>query len=184
MSSIRFLGIGFLALVFLGGCESTPTVTRTGVVKDIVIGDKPFAVEVSVNPGDEVRWVNKRTEPARIVFLNPISAKQLSCKNNFGGVLTPSSTGELATNQTASACFQNPGYYPYVVSVESASDGQINVAGVVTVGEPSTDQTSDSNNIAQSRGEAGRIDGQPTDEKSGPASSTSTTTTATTTLAM
>jgi hypothetical protein len=79
---------------------------------------------------------------------------------------------------------QVTGYYPYVVSVESALYGQINVPGVVTVGEQSTDQTSDSNNIAQSRGEAGRIDGQPTDEKRGPASSTSTTTTTTTTPAM
>jgi hypothetical protein len=134
MSSSRYLGIGLAALVFLGGCESTPSVTRTGDVKDIIIGDKLLAVEVSVNPGDEVRWVNKRTAHVRIVFLNPISDKQLSCKNNFGGVLTPSGQAKLATNQTASACFQNPGSYPYVVSVESALDGQINVPGVIQVG--------------------------------------------------
>lgn len=147
MSSIRYLGIGLLAFVFMGGCESTPTVTRTGDVKDIVIGDKLFAVEVLVNPGDEVRWVNKLTAPVRIVFLNPISEGQLSCKNNFGGVLTPSGSAELATNQSASVCFQNPGSYPYVVSVESALDGQINVPGIVTVGEQSTARTSDSNEL-------------------------------------
>src|SRR5580765_6441861 len=90
MSSIQYLRIGLLALVVMGGCESTPTVTRTGDVKDIVIGDKLFAAQVSVNPGDEVRWVNKQTAPVRIVFLNPVSDKQLSCKNNFGGVLTSS----------------------------------------------------------------------------------------------
>ena len=75
MSSIQYLRIGLLALVFMGGCESTPTVTRTGVVKDIVIGDKLFAVEVSVNPGDEVRWVNTRRVPVQIVFLNPVSGQ-------------------------------------------------------------------------------------------------------------
>jgi hypothetical protein len=45
-----------LALVFMGCCESTPTVTRTGDAKDIVIGDRLSAAEVSLNQGDEVRW--------------------------------------------------------------------------------------------------------------------------------
>ena len=53
MSAFRYLGIGLAALVFLGGCESTPTVTRTGDVKDIVIGDNLSAADVSVNPGNE-----------------------------------------------------------------------------------------------------------------------------------
>ena len=56
MSSMQYLRIGLLALVFMGGCESTPTVTRTGDAKDIVIGDRLSAAEVSLNPGDEVRW--------------------------------------------------------------------------------------------------------------------------------
>ncbi len=30
MSSIRYLGIGLVALVFLAGCQSTSTVTRSG----------------------------------------------------------------------------------------------------------------------------------------------------------
>jgi len=135
MSSIRYLGIALLTLVFMGGCESTPTVTRTGDVKDIIIGDKLSAAEVSVNPGDEVRWVNTRRVPVRIVFLNPVSDKQLSCKNNFGGVLTPSGTANLATNQTASACFQNPGSYPYIVRMEGTlTTGEILVPGIIQVG--------------------------------------------------
>ena len=180
MSSLRYLGVGLVALVFLAGCESTPTVTRSGDVKDIIIGDNLSSGEVVVSPGDEVRWVNKRTAPVRIVFLDPVSDKQFSCKNNFGGLTTPSNTANLDTNETASACFRDPGYVRYTVRMKSANTvGELNVPGVVTVGEQSTDQTSDSNNIAQSRGEAGRIDGQPTDEKRGPASSTSTTTTTT-----
>ena len=135
MSSMRYLGIGLLALVVMGGCESTPSATRTGGVRDIVIGDKLFAAQVSVNPGDEVRWVNTRRVPVRIVFLNPVSDKQLSCKNNFGGVLTPSGTANLATNQTASACFQNPGSYPYIVRMEGTlTTGEILVPGIILVG--------------------------------------------------
>jgi plastocyanin len=132
---MRYLGIGLLALVVMGGCESTPSATRTGGVRDIVIGDKLFAAQVSVNPGDEVRWVNTRRVPVRIVFLNPVSDKQLSCKNNFGGVLTPSGTANLATNQTASACFQNPGSYPYIVRMEGTlTTGEILVPGIILVG--------------------------------------------------
>ena len=181
MSSIRYIGISLVALVFLAGCESTPTVTRSGDVKDIIIADNLSSGEVVVSPGDEVRWVNKRSAPVRIVFLDPLSDKQFSCKNNFGGLMTPSNTAKLSTNETASACFRDPGYVRYTVRMESANmTGEGNVPGVVKVGGQSTGQTSDPNNTVRSRGEAGdRTDGQPTDQKSGPPSSTSTTTTTT-----
>jgi hypothetical protein len=181
MSAIRYLGISLAALVFLAGCESTPTVTRSGDVKDIIIGDNLSSGEVVVSPGDEVRWINKRTAPVRIVLLDPVSGKQFSCKNNFGGLMTPSNTAKLATNETASACFRDPGYFRYTVRMESAGmTGEGNVPGVVKVGGQSTGQASGPNNTARSRGEAGdRTDGQPTDQKSGSPNSTSTTTTTT-----
>ena len=183
MSSIRFIGIGLVASLFMGGCESTPTVTRSGEIKDIIIGDNLSSGEVVANPGDEIRWVNKRTAPVRIVLLDPVSDKQLSCKNNFGGLMTPRNTAKLSTNESASACFRDPGYVRYTVRMESTDmAGERNVPGVVKVGGQSTGQTSDPNNTARSRAEAGgRTDGQPLDQKSGPPSSTSTTTTTTTT---
>ena len=125
MNPIRYLGV---ALLFMLGCQAMPTVTRTGDVKDIIIGDNLSSGEIVVNPGDEVRWVNKRTAPVRIVFLDPVSDKQLSCKNNFGGLMTPSNTAKLATNETASACFRDPGYVRYTVRMESANmTGERNV---------------------------------------------------------
>ena len=191
MSSIRLIGIGLAALVFMGGCETTPTVTRSGDVKDIIIGDNLSSGEVVANPGDEIRWVNKRTAPVRVVFLDPLSDKQFSCKNNFGGLMTHSNTAKLSTNETASVCFRDPGYVRYTVRMESADmTGERNVSGVIKVGGQSTGQTSDPNNTARSREEKGnRTDGQPTDQKGGlqsdqksePPSSTSTTTTTTTT---
>lgn len=158
MSSIRYLGISLVALVFLGGCESTPTVTRTGDVKDIIIGDVIIGDNLSsgnvvVSPGDEVRWVNKRTAPVRIVLLDPmLSDKHLSCKNHFGGFMTPNDTAKLNMNETASACFRGPGYFRYTVRMESADiTGERNVSGVVKVGGQSAGQTSDPNNTARSR---------------------------------
>jgi plastocyanin len=178
MNPIPYLGV---ALLLVLGCQGTPTVTRTGDVKDIIIGDDLSSKEIAVNTGDEVRWINKRTQPVRVVFLDPVSDKQLSCKNNVGGWMTPSDTAQLGKNETASACFRDPGYFRYIVRMESAlTTGDINVQGVIRVGGQggqAAAQTSDQN--------SGRTSGQTSDQPSGktssPRSSTSTTTSTTTT---
>ena len=189
MNSIRYLGIGLLTLVFMGGCESTPTVTRTGDVKDIVIGDKLSAAEVSVNPGDEVRWINKRTAPVRIVFLDPVLKDKLSCKNNLGGWMARGDTVKLATNEMASACFRDPGYFRYTVRMESTlTTGEINVPGVIQVGGKMGDAAAQTRE--QSKGRTSNQAGDPLNEAgegqssgtiSAPPSTTSTTTTTITT---
>ena len=187
MSSIRFLAMGLVALVFLGGCESTPTVTRTGDVKDIIIGDNLSAAEVSVNPGDEVRWVNKRTAPVQIVFLDPLVNDRLSCKKNIGGLMTRSDTAKLATNESASACFRDVGQVRYTVRMNSAlPTGEINVPGVITVGGKMGDAAAQTREQARSSSRIGDGSSQPEDSQSSgkisaPLSSTSTTTTTTTT---
>ena len=174
MNPILYLGV---ALVFVLGCQATPTVTRTGDVKDIIIGDDLSSKEIAVNTGDEVRWINKRTAPVRIVFLDPVSDKQLSCKNNFGGLMTSSNTSKLATNETASVCFRDPGYFRYTVRMESAkTTGELNVPGVVKVGGQggqAVGQTSDQ--------KTGHTSDQTGDNASSPKSTTSTTTSTTTT---
>ena len=182
MNPIRYLGV---ALVFVLGCQGSPTVTRTGDVKDIIIGDDLSSKEVAVNTGDEVRWINKRTQPVRIVFLDPVSDKQLSCKNNVGGWMTPSDTAKLDKNETASACFRDPGYFRYIVRMESATTtGDINVQGVIKVGGQggqAAAQTSDQNSGRTSDQSTGRTSAQTSDKTNSPRSSTSTTTSTTTT---
>jgi len=184
MSSLRYIGVGLAALMFLGGCESTPTVTRTGDVKDIFIGEKLSAPAISVNPGDEVRWVNRRTAPVEIVFLDPVS-DQLSCKNNIGGWLTRSDTIRLGINESASACFQQIGQVRYTVRMEtSLPSGVINVPGVIQVGGTMGDAAAQTRE--QNSGRAGdQVNDPAASQSSGhmsaPRSSTSTTTTTTTT---
>ena len=190
MKPIRYLGV---ALVFsVLGCQGTPTVTRSGDVKDIIIGDNQTFGEMAVSPGDEVRWVNKRTAPVRVVFLDPVSDKQLSCQNNFGGLMTPSNTAKLATNETASACFRDPGYVRYTVRMESANmTGERNVSGVVKVGGQASraaGQTSDQDRdrTGQTSGQdrdriGGQSSDQTVDQTSTPRKTTSTTTSTTTT---
>ncbi|HET9605404.1 MAG TPA: hypothetical protein VFO87_00025, partial [Nitrospira sp.] len=164
------------------------TVTRTGDVKDIMIGDSLTSGYIAVGPGDEVRWINKRAAPVQIVFLDPEWDKQLSCKNNFGGWMTRSDTAQLATNETASVCFRDAGTFRYTVRMESdRASGNLNVPGVVKVGGQggqAVGQTSDQNR-GRSSGQTSARTSDATDDKpsdpSDPTSSRSTTTTTTTT---
>ena len=178
MKPIRYLGLALL--LFVWGCQNTPTVTRSGDVKDIIIGDNLSLAEIMVSAGDEVRWVNKRTAPVRIIFLDPMSDNQLSCKNNFGGLMTPSHTAKLSMNETASACFRDPGYFRYTVRMESANmTGERNVPGIIKVGGVgghAISQTGDQGTSGTSQ------NSDKTDRTGGPPSSTSTTTTTTTTV--
>ena len=190
MNPIRYLGV---ALLFMLGCQAVPSVTRTGDVKDIIIGDDLSSRETTVNTGDEVRWINKRTQPVRVIFLDAVVDKQLSCKNNVGGWMTPSDTAKLDKNETASACFRDPGYFRYIVRMESAlTTGDINIQGVIKVGGQGGEaaaQTSDQNK-GRTSGQTsnrttdqntGRISDQASDKANSPRSSTSTTTSTTTT---
>jgi len=186
MNPIRYLGV---ALLFVLGCQGMPTVTRSGDVKDIIIGDNLTPSETAVNTGDEVRWINKRTQPVRVIFLDAVLDKQLSCKNNVGGWMTPSDTAQLATNQTASVCFRDPGYFRYIVRMESAkTTGDVSVQGVIKVGGQggqTVGQTSDQNRSGASGQtsdpKTGHSSDQAGDNASTPRSSTSTTTSTTTT---
>ncbi len=170
MNPIRYLGV---ALLFVLGCQGMPTVTRSGDVKDIIIGDNLTPSETAVNTGDEVRWINKRTQPVRVIFLDAVLDKQLSCKNNVGGWMTPSDTAQLATNETASVCFRDPGHFRYIVRMESAkTTGDVSVQGVIKVGGQggqAAGQTSEQNR------------GQTTDQTNSPTRSSTSTTTSTTT---
>ena len=157
------------------------------------IGDDLSSREAAVNTGDEVRWINKRTALVRIIFLDPVLDKQLSCNNNFGGWMTPSDTAHLGKNETASACFRDPGYFRYIVRMESAlTTGDINIQGVIKVGGQggqAAAQTSDQNR-GRTSGQTsdrtidqntGQTSDQPSGKTSSPRSSTSTTTSTTTT---
>jgi plastocyanin len=104
-------------------------------VKDIVVADQLTPMELTANAGDEIRWINKRNGPIRVVFLDPINDK-FSCKNGFGGLTVKSNSAALDPNESASVCFKNPGYYRYTVRMESASSkGELNAPGAIRVGD-------------------------------------------------
>jgi plastocyanin len=87
--------------------------------QNIILKDDVGAQEIVVNTGDEIRWINDQTRFVQIVFTDPRLDQELSCKNNIGGILTPSNTARMAPNETASICFRYPGLFRYIVRMET-----------------------------------------------------------------
>jgi len=132
------------ALLMITGCqtiggESMPTLTRTGEVKDVIIRESVDPSSVTVNAGDEVRWINKRQSSVRVIFLNPMT-ENLACQRNFGGMFGFGTqrnqyTAKLRPNKTASVCFREAGEVKYVVRAESKNfGGEQNFAGMISIG--------------------------------------------------
>ncbi|HEY7533813.1 MAG TPA: hypothetical protein VH681_13645 [Nitrospiraceae bacterium] len=140
------------ALLIMGGCqsagssESLPTVTRTGDVKDITIREELTPASLTVNPGDEIRWINKRQGTVKVIFLDPVM-EMMSCQRNFGGLMGMNPqrnqfTAKLGSNDSASLCFKNPTQLRYVVRADSnLPSGEVNLPGTIIVGS-SGDQPS------------------------------------------
>jgi plastocyanin len=144
------------ALLLLAGCqsiggESMPTLTRTGDVKDVIIRDGVEPTSVTVNPGDEIRWINKRQGDVRVIFLNPMT-ENLTCQRNFGGPMGFGTkrneySAKLGSNETASVCFRDPGEVKYVVRAASNDPiGEQNIAGVISIGGRDTARESTRSN--------------------------------------
>ena len=149
------------ALLVLGGCqtiggESMPTLTRTGEVKDVVIREGVEPASVMVNPGDEVRWINKRQGDVKVIFLNPMT-ENLTCQRNFGGPMGFGTkrneySAKLGSNETASVCFRDAGEVKYVVRAESNDPiGEQNIAGNISIGTRDTARESTSSTKEQRR---------------------------------
>jgi len=122
----------------LGGGDGMPTITRTGEVKDITIREDVSPATVTANPGDEIRFINKRQGDARVIFLMPVEG-ELTCQRGFGGMMSGGNknqyTARLAPNDTASVCFKNPTEIKYVVRAESSlPSGEENIAGMINIG--------------------------------------------------
>jgi plastocyanin len=131
------------ALLILTGCQhslvrdSMPAVTRTGEVKDVVIREGVSPATVSANPGDEIRWINKRQGKVKVIFLDPVM-EMLTCERNFGGIAPAERnqyTASLGSNDTASVCFRSPAELKYVVRAESSDpSGEQNIPGTISIG--------------------------------------------------
>ena len=127
--------MGIAAVILLGAACAGQTTSRTGAVHDIRVIEGPEPADLTVNIGDEVRWVNARTLPIRVDLLD-IKSEHVSCGRGFFnliGMIQDSAT--IKANESASLCFTKAGVLSYNIRMESAlPGGKTIVSGVVRIG--------------------------------------------------
>lgn len=130
-----------IALFLITACQGLggshlPTMTRTGDVKDVIIQQELTPSTLTVKPGDEIRWVNKRQGAADVVFMDPVMDR-LTCERNFGRLMKRADrqhyTARLNTQESASVCFGGPGEIQYEVRSESPAEGGLTLPGTIQV---------------------------------------------------
>ena len=133
-----------LVLSFLVGCagREIPQSTQTGKIRDIHIGESIDPKELQVRVGDEVRFINGRSAPVQVVFIN-LFDDQISCQNKFkssgfSGLFSKEArkinTTTIKANEYASLCFATQGTYGYNARMESTTPGgEMNSMGRIFV---------------------------------------------------
>src|SRR5919106_1408135 len=118
-----------LTTALLVGCAGMPwssglhDTSRTGRVHDIKItADEVTPKKITVQPGDEIRWVNHRTAPVSIAFTDPLDQK-LTCQRHFAQMTGRGHTTTIAPNESASLCFTGPGVLTYMARMEANVPG-------------------------------------------------------------
>lgn len=115
------------------GCRKRPTVSGGKDVTNILITEQFSNSAVTVRPGDEVRWTNRRTTPVRVIFLSSVVGR-LSCNYGFSGFMEPVESALLAPDEKAGVCFTQPGSMRYgVVAKGDQPSADRGVIGLVLV---------------------------------------------------
>ena len=91
---------------------AVPETSRTAKVSDVRIGLTDVSpTELSVDVGDEVRFVNDRADPVRIILIE--AGKSIACKRGFTGSLDQQA--DINPGESASFCFEKAGMAKYMV---------------------------------------------------------------------
>lgn len=130
------IAIVALQLLYMVGCQSMPSFSPSGNIREISVGANLSLAESSLRAGDKIRWIDKRMTPISIVVPHSVHAT-LSCRNNFGGFYTGGLETTLRPNESASLCFHTPVLFPYVVRMQSALESTYSVS-LESVNHPAT----------------------------------------------
>jgi plastocyanin len=142
MFNLKTLIVGVSLLATAAGCasirgtDSIADTTRTGAIHDVSFEERMTPASLRVRPGDEVRWVNKRSTPVTVEFLGDALAN-VSCQSGFSSLLRrQQETATIEPNQSASLCFDMPGTVTYNARMDSpVAGGQMIEAGTIRVGQ-------------------------------------------------
>ena len=130
------------------GCASHPpfpSSSLTGKIIEVKIGESLTPKEITVQQGDEVRWVNTTNDSVDISFVEALDSR-VSCQKGFvsagwgylflGESLQSESlvVATVHSNQFASLCFSAPGTYAYTMKREiTGASKAAGITGTVTI---------------------------------------------------
>ena len=127
--------------LLLVGCEqvpwlnqpSFPGTSRTARVHDVKIGLTDVTPpELTVGVGDEIRFINDRTNPVRVILVE--AGKHVACSRGFRG--TMDQEADISPGNSASFCFDAGGTVKYMVrSRAMVGGGEKVLSAQITVQE-------------------------------------------------
>ncbi|GKS58002.1 hypothetical protein YTPLAS18_15290 [Nitrospira sp.] len=141
----KFALVGIVLMIGTG-CETqqraktveppTEAGARTGKVSNIVINESVTPATLTVNAGDEVRWLNHRQRPVVVQVAEPLDGR-IACRNGFSKALAMGVENEttIDPNETAGLCFSRLGTVRYSVRSDDTDDPQPlqDTQGTITV---------------------------------------------------
>lgn len=104
-------------LLFTAGCTSAPYSSKGTRIHTVNVGPKIEPLQINAGRGDEVRWINQRSEPIAVVFPKT-DAVPISCRTGFKTVDQSILSAVVAPNASASLCFSEIGKYNYQVRLD------------------------------------------------------------------
>ena len=111
------LGLGLLT----AGCQSVPYAANATRVHTVNVGPKIEPLQINTGRGDEVRWVNQRSQPIALIFPKSDDVR-ISCRSGFKNIDTELSA-VIPPNASASMCFSELGKYDYQVRLDENLPG-------------------------------------------------------------
>src|SRR6185503_7839777 len=106
------LGLAF----FTAGCQSVPHSSNTTRIHTVNVGPKIEPLQINAGRGDEVRWVNQRSQPIALIFPKSDDVR-ISCRSGFENMDSVLSA-VVAPNASASMCFSDLGKYDSQVRLD------------------------------------------------------------------
>jgi plastocyanin len=142
MLKVKNLMAGATLLATAAGCasiqgtNSIADTTRTGTIHDVNFEERMTPVNLRVQPGDEVRWVNQRSTSVTVEFLGG-SLEDVTCQVGFSNRLRrQQETATIKPSESASLCFGTVATLTYNARMESpVAGGQTIESGTIRVGQ-------------------------------------------------
>ncbi len=135
--SMKGLVIGAAMLATAGwaavaGTAGIADSSRTGSVHDVRFEERMSPGSLQVRVGDEVRWINQRSTPVRLQFLED-ALGYVVCQSGFSSLLRrQQDSATIKPNQSASLCFGKADTIRYNARLDSpVAGGQMIESGTI-----------------------------------------------------